>query len=33
MSIEDQKLEEVFATNSNLAEADVKLIGDRTTIC
>ena len=33
MNIEDQKIEEVFATNSNLAEADVKLIGDRTTIC
>lgn len=34
MSIkEQQKLDEVFVTNSNLAEADVKLIGDRTTIC
>ena len=34
MSTEEQKkLEDAFATTSNLAEADVKLIGDRTTIC
>lgn len=33
MSTEEAKLDNPIASSSNLVEADVKLIGDRTTIC